>query len=338
MSDTTDLTVHQSKTELVAGGDVAGLIPQTIEEAYRLATAMFKSGMAPKTLDSTEKCLVAIMAGAEIGLAPFQATQAFAIINQRPVLWGDAMLAVVLRNGFKVNEWFDDDDAPTKASCEVTRPDNGQVILRTYSVDDAKKANLIGKQGPWATNQKRMLQMRARAFACRDGASDALKGFAMREEVTDYTEIRSAAAPQKSDLRARLEASKEPATEGFTVENGEHVTPTPTLDEILGGDDFPVIHDAEIIGVDSATGEDHTAVATIEDGVVTSVVIDPQDWAVTFNGLLDPCTDEAEIDALLALPEHIEGFRALEAASPAMAKALNAAINGKRKAVRSRLI
>ena len=224
-------------TPVTTGGQVAALVPQSIEEAYRLATAIDRSGMAPKSLDTVEKCLVAIMAGAELGLPPYQSVQAFAVINGRPTLWGDAFLAVLLSKGFVVEEWFDDPDAPTKAFCKITRPDTGQVIERRFSIDDAKTAKLWGKRGkegqdtPWITYPPRMLQMRARAFAGRDGAADALKGFQMREEVDDYQEVREA-RPQVSDLRAKLEAQSGERTEGFTAENGENETPEEMLAEV----------------------------------------------------------------------------------------------------------
>src|SRR5690606_32076322 len=129
-----------------------------------------------------EQVLVAIMAGAELGFAPFQALQSFAIINGKPNIWGDAIPALLWSRGFKIKEWFDNDDEPSKAFCRITRPD-GEVIERTYSTADAKKASLIGKQGPWQTNQKRMLQMRARGFGARDGAADVLRGMQVAEEV-----------------------------------------------------------------------------------------------------------------------------------------------------------
>lgn len=46
-------------------------------------------------------------------------------------------------------------------------------------------AGLWGKQGPWKTNPRRMLQMRARAFAGRDAVPDVLKGLAVAEEAID---------------------------------------------------------------------------------------------------------------------------------------------------------
>ena len=53
---------------LKAGGRVAAIVPQSVEEVFRLATAIAKSGLAPQGLKSAEQITIAIMHG-EIGRA-----------------------------------------------------------------------------------------------------------------------------------------------------------------------------------------------------------------------------------------------------------------------------
>jgi len=60
----------------------------------------------------------------------------------------------------------------------------------TFNQKDAEKAGLWRKQGTWQQYPKRMLQLRARAFAFRDAFADVLKGLQVREEIED---IRDAA-------------------------------------------------------------------------------------------------------------------------------------------------
>lgn len=175
----------EGKALIKAGGGVHAIVPQSFDEAWRVAQALAASGMTPKEIATPEKVLAVIMAGAEIGMAPFQALQSFAVINGRPALWGDGMLAVARKFGVKVEESLSGDTA----SCTVTRPDTGESVTRTFSMADAKQAGLAGKQGPWTTYPKRMLQMRARAWALRDGCADMLRGMKMAEEVQDYEVI-----------------------------------------------------------------------------------------------------------------------------------------------------
>lgn len=166
--------------QLKAGAPIVGIVPQTIEEVFRLAKGIADSGLAPKDLNTSEKVMVAILTGLEIGLPPMFAIQKIAVINGRPTIWGDAVPALLWSRGFKLREWT---DAET-AHCEVSRPE-GDKIERTFSLADAKKAGLAGKPGPWQQYPSRMLQMRARGFACRDGAADVLGGLYLREEIEE---------------------------------------------------------------------------------------------------------------------------------------------------------
>lgn len=214
------VTTPQPRPQFRAGGQVSALVPQSLDEAFRVATAMAASGMTPKGVDKPEQVLVAIMAGAELGFAPFQAMQSFAVINGKPNIWGDALPALLWSRGFKIKEWFDNEDEPTKAFCRITRPD-GDEIERSFSVGDAKKAGLFGKQGPWQQYQKRMLQMRARAFAARDGAADVLRGMHVAEEVQDYQTLTARRVPAEApNLAARLSAPSDAPREGFNTVHG----------------------------------------------------------------------------------------------------------------------
>lgn len=165
---------------LKSGGSIAGIVPQSIEEVFRLAQAVSISGLAPRDLNTPEKITVAIMTGLELGLPPMFSLNKIAVINGRPTLWGDALPGLLWAKGFKIREWISDDIA----HCEVTRPD-GEKIERTFSPADAQKAGLKDKAGPWKQYPLRMLQMRARGFACRDGAADVLGGLYIKEEIED---------------------------------------------------------------------------------------------------------------------------------------------------------
>jgi len=247
-----------ARAPLQSGGQVAAIIPQTIEDAFRVANAFSASGLAPQSLKGPEAILVSIMAGAELGFAPYQAMQSFAVINGRASIWGDAIPALLWSRGFDIEETFDDEDNPTKATCVVTRP-SGKEIRRTFSLKDAKEAGLLDKQGPWKTARKRMLQMRARAFAARDGAADVLRGMPVYEEVADFQEIRDVTPPKPVGLAARLAASA-PAAEGFTATRAEAVEHDEQTGEII---------DAEVTEIDEPFPGDQPAPVTAEAPAAT---------------------------------------------------------------------
>ncbi len=159
------------------------LSPQTFEQALTFSNYLADSDMVPKDFKGKPgNCLVAIQWGMEIGLKPLQAMQNIAVINGRPSLWGDAVIALVRSS--PLCEYIIEEDDGHDAICKVKRRGEPEQF-RTFSMEDAKAAGLLGKQGPWTQYPKRMRQMRARAFAVRDVFPDVLKGLPVAEEVMD---------------------------------------------------------------------------------------------------------------------------------------------------------
>ena len=159
------------------------LSPQTFEQALTFSNYLADSDLVPKDFKGKPaNCLIAMQWGAEIGLKPLQALQNLAIINGRPALWGDAVIALV--RGSPLCEYVVETDDGHTATCKVKRRGEPEQV-RTFSMDDAKRANLTGKQGPWTQYAPRMRQMRARAFALRDVFPDVLRGLPVAEEVMD---------------------------------------------------------------------------------------------------------------------------------------------------------
>ncbi len=159
------------------------LSPQTFDQALTFSQYLADSDMVPKDYKGKPgNCLIAMQWGAEVGLKPLQALQNLAVINGRPALWGDSVIAIV--RGSPLCEYVIETDDGQTATCTVKRRGEPEQI-RTFSVDDARAAGLAGKQGPWSQFPKRMRQMRARAFALRDVFPDVLRGLPVAEELQD---------------------------------------------------------------------------------------------------------------------------------------------------------
>ena len=179
--------------ELTAGG----MKMKTVAEVYGFCELIGRAGMLPKGV-TLEGAVVATLAGARLGLDPFQAVQGVAVVNGRPALWGDAMLAVVKGSGLLEDEQVE--YLPSRKECAGVRYTAKRKGVRspyigTFSRTDAERAGLWGKPGPWAQYPERMLLNRARAFALRDGFADVLRGIACREEVEDTIVDAPAPAP-----------------------------------------------------------------------------------------------------------------------------------------------
>lgn len=160
------------------------LSPRNFDEAWRLAEILADSEFVPKDFRGKPgNCLVGMQWGHELGLKPLQSLQGIAVINGRPSLWGDSMLAIVRASPlceYVIEGHYPDGTAWCKAK-RRSEPEQE----RTFSDGDAKTAGLAGKAGPWVTAPKRMKQMRARGFALRDVFADVLRGLHMAEESID---------------------------------------------------------------------------------------------------------------------------------------------------------
>jgi len=199
------------------------LVPTTLSEAMQFSDVLSKSIMVPREYQGKPaNVLVAVQWGMELGLAPMQALQNIAVINGKPSIYGDALLAMVRADHrcLGVKEYLDGETAV----CLITRSHNNgdfEEIERKFSVDDAKRAGLWGKQGPWKQYPQRMLQMRARSLAIRDGFPDVIKGLISVEEAQDMPSpmkpVQPQPAPSGQTIAERAMAAIEPPQEAVEV-------------------------------------------------------------------------------------------------------------------------
>lgn len=190
----------------ITKGNNFSLTPSTLDEAMKFSEIMAKSTIVPKQYQGRSgDILVAVQMGADLGLKPMQALQNIAVINGRPCIWGDALLALV-----QAHPAFEDIKETIEngiATCTIKRKGQSSHTV-TFSIDDAKKAGLWGKPGPWTNYSNRMLQLRARGFALRDRFADALGGLITAEEAQDYpSEAKDITPVSKTEnLASKLDA------------------------------------------------------------------------------------------------------------------------------------
>jgi len=228
----------------------ASLVPTSLTEAREYAIEISKSDMIPKDyIGKPGNILVAMQWGMEIGLKPLQGLQSIAVINGRPTLWGDAALALVRAS--PVCEYVDESASDaTHGVCEVKRRGE-EPHVQVFTVDDAKKAGLWGKAGPWTTYPARMLQLRARSWALRDKFTDVLRGMGIAEEARDIEPIditpkpirenpvaiaQAAIATDRNEEREELIAALDSAADmGTAALKAAWTALTPELRKLHGG-------------------------------------------------------------------------------------------------------
>lgn len=217
----TELVVQtERKPALVAGNPVRAIVPRTVEEAFRLAQAVVRAGLAPDSYkNDPQKILIGIMKACEVGLPPLTGLSSIAIINGRPAIWGDGAIALIQSSGHvqKMESHFvgtvDKDDYT--AIFRVWRKGQDSPYEGKFSVADAKRAKLWAnpQRAPWMLYPNRMLMNRARAYALRDGFADCLSGLAIAEEVQDIPEKPDALDTGFLEDRPEIEGTATDVTE-----------------------------------------------------------------------------------------------------------------------------
>ena len=197
-----------------------GFAPATITEAMEFSKMLADSAMVPRAYQGKpQDIMVCVQWGYEIGLAPMQALQNIAVINGKPSVYGDAAMALVQASAVceDVHEYFEGEGTPNPiAVCEAQRKGRKPVVAK-FSVEDAKRAGLWGKQGPWSAYPKRMMQMRARGFALRDAFPDVLKGLITAEEAQDYPDEAKPKQPRDITPRNPLDTIAPPAPTAVAI-------------------------------------------------------------------------------------------------------------------------
>ena len=155
-----------------------------------LAKKLASSELVPKGYRGKPQDLfIAWAMGYQIGLAPEQAMQCIAIINGKPAMWGDDMLALCMAHkdfeDIIEEPMLNNSKEVVGYTCTVKRRGMAPK-MNPFTLETAKKAGLLAKGGVWTQYPERMLKLRARGFTLRDAFPDALKGIKPREEVEDY--------------------------------------------------------------------------------------------------------------------------------------------------------
>ena len=196
------------------------LVPTTMDEMKLFAHELSKSILVPKDYQGKPaNCVVAIQWGLECGLAPLQALQSIAVINGKPSMYGDALLAMVRADSRCLGVHEEQDGGV--ATCIIKRKhSDGSVeeVKRTFSMKQAQQAGLSNRP-TWKAYPERMLQHRARGNAIRDAFPDVIHGLISAEEAQDYDEPK--------DVTPRQEAVAPPTIETLTapkVEEAEVIT------------------------------------------------------------------------------------------------------------------
>ena len=157
------------------------LVP--LQDIERMAASIAASGLfGVKTKEQAMGLMLLCQAE---GLHPAIAARDYHIVNGRPALKADAMMARYMQSGGKV-EWHDYNDA--KVSGTFSHPQGGSVKVE-WTIEMAKRIGLAGKD-VWKSYPRAMLRARVISEGVRTTNPGVAVGIYTPEEVQDFANIR----------------------------------------------------------------------------------------------------------------------------------------------------
>lgn len=158
--------------------------------AAELSKAVAQTDFVPEALRGNPAAITAcILYGDEVGLGPMQSLAHISVIDGRPNMSAEAMRGLALAAGHEI--WVEESTV-TRAIVGGRRRDSDVSSRVSWTMDDAKRANLQGKLN-WRKYPSEMLIARATAKLCRAIFADAIGGLMATEELDDADEAGTAA-------------------------------------------------------------------------------------------------------------------------------------------------
>jgi hypothetical protein len=152
-------------------------------DAEKMAAIISKSGLMPSSLRSKpQDVFVLIQMGNELGIKPMQAINGIHVIQGKPTIAPQTMLALIYsRNKDSVIEVVEDNQKQ-EVKCTMKRSKNDAGYTSAWDLDRAKKMGLTGKDN-WNKQPMTMLKWRAISDAARVVFPDVIQGFYTPEEM-----------------------------------------------------------------------------------------------------------------------------------------------------------
>ncbi|HWL09857.1 MAG TPA: recombinase RecT [Planctomicrobium sp.] len=129
---------------------------------------------------------------------PFDINRTYHLMEGKLAMRADSMLAKFRGIGGKY-KWVKDGEDGISASLSLTY--DGETITSTYSIEQAKQANLVKEKGNWAKDPASMLRARVISRGIRMIAPEVIAGTYTPEELSDFTQDDS--PPAKTPKRGK---------------------------------------------------------------------------------------------------------------------------------------
>ena len=196
---------------------IVPITPSEFDMTVSMARTLCASGLLPSTVNSPDKAVAIILAGRELGIAPWQALSTINVISGKPTISPQLMLALIERSG-QLDAISVTDDGNTTT---VVMQRRGRAAhTETFSMADASAMGLATKDN-WRKQPKVMRRWRAVAAAARIVFPDVILGLYTPEEmgadvsVSDDGDMRVITPPAAAPA-ATITVTREPEAPALT--------------------------------------------------------------------------------------------------------------------------
>lgn len=247
---------------------------EVMGDAWELAQRISKTELVPNALrNKPEAVMAVVLMGHEVGLPPMASLQQINMIQGTPAPSAQSMRALVQSHG---HEMWPEEMNTTRVVWCGRRAGESNVVKSTYTMDDAKRANLAGKPN-WRAMPQDMLSARASSRLCRMLFADVLLGISYsREELEDGDVFEPPAsngdaAPVKTQTRKAKTAAKKAGGKAEQASLPAADPPPDPFEDEGGEDPEQRRRSVSIITACNAAGVDrHHLISAVTGGVHTS--------------------------------------------------------------------
>lgn len=166
--------------EMVHVNASTALEPNSLSEAMTLATKLVQSGLLGKNVTKAESALAVILTGRELGLTAMQSLRSIHVIEGKPSLSSDLMVALVKRS--PKCKYFKLIESTAKAATYETDREGEGVTRMSWTIEQAASAGMAGKDN-WKKYPDAMLRARCIASLARAVYPDLLAGVYEENEI-----------------------------------------------------------------------------------------------------------------------------------------------------------
>lgn len=184
----TDSPIGAWAGELMAWADAA-------QKAHQIATVLCETSFVPKSMQHRPGDVTgAVLTGVELGVPIMWALANIDIVEGSPAIRARGMRALLKRHGHEI---FVEESTATRAVVCARHKSSQRLERSTWTLDRAKKAELLGKKN-WRLYPQDMLLNRATAEAARLAAPDVMLGLYTVEELGGEEDMTSTSAPENA--------------------------------------------------------------------------------------------------------------------------------------------